>query len=282
MPNEEIRATWSDNGTGWVENEAIFDATFTPITAAVLDAAPVSPGLRVLDVGCGSGTLLAAAVAAGAEAVGVDISPTMVAAARRRVPEAVVVEADAQVTDLLPVAPGRPFDRVVSRFGVMFFDDPVAAFSRVRSACASGAVLSFACWRAFSENASFSLGQDVLVARMGETPADPDPTAPGPTAFADPDRVRSVLTSAGWSEVSVDPLDATLDYAYDGTDGVDNRLATIFATTTGRRARARLQPSMTEADWASLVDDVRERLREELTDGRLLLPAACWLVTARA
>lgn len=283
MPNEDVRATWTDAGRGWVEHEAVFDAIFAPVTAAVLDAAAIGPGHRVLDVGCGSGTLLAAAAAAGAEPVGVDVSPTMVAGARRRVPAAVVLEADAQTTDVLDAAPGRPFDRVVSRFGVMFFDEPVTAFARVRSACAPGARLTFACWRTYEENPTFSVGQDVLTAWMDEPPAPAaGPFAPGPMAFADPGHVRAVLEEAAWRDVAVAPVDVTLDYAYDGSDGVNHRLAVVLATTTGFRAQSQLRPRIGEERWAELLDAVRARLRESRVDGALRLPGAVWVVTATA
>lgn len=282
MANEDTRTAWTDTAIGWVENEAVFDATFAPITQAVLAAAAIEPGQRVLDVGCGSGTLLAAASAAGADAVGVDLSPTMAEAARRRVPDAEVVLADAQTTDLLAAAPGRPFDRVVSRFGVMFFDEPVTAFTGIRAAAAPGARLAFACWRTLEENPTFTLGQDLLVERMAEGPKPVEPYAPGPVAFADPGHVRAVLAEAGWDDVTLAPLDVTLDYGYDGSDGVEHRVATILATTTGRRARAQLEPTLGADGWAALVDDVRARLRDDLTDGAIRVPAACWLVTATA
>ena len=206
----------------------------------------------------------------------------MVEGARRRAPDATVLLADAQTTDLLAAAPGRPFDRVVSRFGVMFFDDPVRAFVRLHEAAAPGARLAFACWRSYAENPTMSLGQDLLVARLGEQPAPVAPDAPGPMAFADPDRTRAVLGAAGWSAVAVEPLDVVLDYAYDGSDGVDNRLATVLATTTGRRARARLEPELGASGWAALLDEVRRHVRDARVDGALRLPAATWLVTATA
>jgi SAM-dependent methyltransferase len=130
--NDQVGQDWADRAAGWVENEEIFDAVFAPVTAAVLGAAAIEPRHRLLDAGCGSGTLLAAGVAAGAAVVGIDISPGMADAARRRVAAATVVVDDAQEADLLAAAPGAPFDRVVSRFGVMFFADPAAAFANIR------------------------------------------------------------------------------------------------------------------------------------------------------
>lgn len=281
MVNEEMRESWSANAAGWVEHERIFDAAFAPVTAALLEAADLAAGQRVLDVGCGSGTLLAAAVAAGAEAVGVDVSPGMVEAARRRVPEATVLVADAQTADLGAEAPGAVYDRVVSRFGVMFFDDPVAAFANLRSVTAPDGRIAFACWRTAEENLMMTLGQDLLVERLDE-PLEPEAAyAPGPTAFADPGHSRTLLDEAGWADVALTPVDFTIDYAADGTDGVDNRLATLFATSTGRRAREVLEPRLGTEGWTALVAELRAHVACHLVDGALRFPGAVWLVTAR-
>ncbi|GAA5155642.1 class I SAM-dependent methyltransferase [Nocardioides marinquilinus] len=285
MANEAMREQWTAGAAGWVENESLFDTVFAPVTAAILDAAGFEAGQRVLDVGCGSGTLLAAAAAADAEPVGVDVSPGMVEGARRRVPGAVVVVADAQTAPLLEEAPGRPFERVVSRFGVMFFDDPTAAFANLRAACAPGARLAFACWRGEEENPMFTLGTEALLAQMAEPSAAAAPGAPGPTAFADPDRLSALLAEAGWGEVATAPLDAVADYGAVpgfGADGVEARLTASLATSTGRRARAELEPRLGEAGWAALLDDVRTDLRRHLDDGVIRFPLACWLVTAVA
>ncbi len=271
---------WAGSASGWVENEAIFDAIFAPVTRAILDAADMSEGLRVLDVGCGTGTLLAAAGAAGAACVGVDISPGMVAAAAARVPAATVLLGDAQVMDLVVEAPGPPFDRVVSRFGVMFFADPVAAFTNLRRVAADGARLVFACWRAFDENQMFTLGTSVLAERLEPRPKPPEPNEPGPTAFADRDRLAGLLLDAGWASVDIMPFDVTLDYGFDGADGVETRLATVLSVTTGRTAYETLRPTLTHEAWAQLLDDVRAELRRHLVDGAVKVPAALWLATA--
>ena len=174
MANEAMRDNWTTGAEGWVRNERIFDAALSPFTAAILDSADLGSAKRVLDVGCGAGTLIEAAVSAGADAVGVDISSVMVEAARRRVPTAIVVTADAQTADLLAAAPGAPFDRVVSRFGVMVFADPHQAFANIRSATTPGARLAFVCWRE-GETEMFSLGLRGLMARLADPPTPPMP-----------------------------------------------------------------------------------------------------------
>ena len=194
MANEAMRDNWATGADGWVRNERIFDAVFAPFTAALVGAADLGSAQRVLDVGCGAGTLLEAAVAAGADAVGVDISPGMVEAAQRRAPTATVITADAQTTDLLAAAPGAPFDRVVSRFGVMFFADPEAAFINIRSATAPGARLAFVCWRE-GETETFSLGLRALTARLTDPPGPPMPGEPGPMGLANAERLTLVSVS---------------------------------------------------------------------------------------
>lgn len=259
-------------------NQRIFDAVLGPCSDELLEAATPAPGQRVLDVGCGTGTLLEAAVAAGASAVGVDISDTMVAAARARVPDATVLIADAQVDDLRDGSAGGDFDLVLSRFGVMFFDDPVAAFANIRRACVPGARLAFVCWRE-GENAMFTLGTSTLLDRLEPQP-EADPNAPGPLAFGDPERVRRILHEAGWSGVDLVAVDTVADFGLDGTDGVEERLEVILSGSLGRLARAELEPRLGEQGWAELVDEVRDELRSHLVDGVVRFPARTWLVTA--
>ncbi len=275
-----MRQNWTDGAAGWVANEAILDAVFAPVTAAILEQAAPVAGRRLLDVGCGTGTLLAKSAAAGAEVVGVDISEGMAAAARRRVPEATVLIADAQTEDLLAETSGAPFDRVVSRFGVMFFEDPEAAFANVRSAAAPGARLVFACWRSEEENPIFSLGSQILIDRLDPQPEPSAPDAPGPTAFADAGRTASMLAAAGWDSVKADALDFTCDYGIDGGDGVEERLATILNGGTGRLAKEQLLPRLGEEGWESLVDEVRAELRRHRVEGVVRFPGAVWIVTA--
>ncbi|GAB2609501.1 class I SAM-dependent methyltransferase [Pseudactinotalea suaedae] len=280
-PNEEMRRGWAESASGWVANERIVDHAFVPVTGAVLEAAQLGPTLRVLDVGCGSGTLLAAAVERGADAVGVDIAPGMAEAAQARVPGALVAVGDAQTDDLLALAGGGPaFDRVVSRFGVMFFSDPTAAFGNIRAATSPGGRLAAAVWRSAEENPVFTLGSGPLLERI-EVPS-PAPGAPGPTALADPTRTRGVLEGAGWTAVEISPLDVTLDYGLDGSDGVEERLAVTLASGTGRIATAQLRPRMPDAEWAALLEAAREEIRAARVDGVVRIPGAVWVVTATA
>lgn len=279
MPNEEMRASWTEGAAGWIENERIFDAVLAPVTAAILAAAPARPGVRALDVGCGSGTLLEALSGAGIEVVGADISAQMTAAARRRAPAAVIT-ADAQTADLLALAPGARFELVVSRFGVMFFDDPVAAFANIHRATAPRSRLVFACWRSREENPMFTLGVDVLAAGLDPPPLAGPPGSPGPMAFADGERLRGLLERSGWDQVSITPFDFTCDFGFDGDDGVEQRLSVLLGTFIGRRAKRELPPVLGEQGWQRRLDEVRERLRANRVEGAVRFPGATWMVTA--
>lgn len=279
MANEDMAAGWAAGAAGWVRNERIFDHVFRPVTAAILEAAGLAGARRVLDVGCGTGTLLAAAADAGVDVVGIDISAPMADAARARVPAAHVVVADAQTADLAELAPGVPFDRVVSRFGVMFFADPTAAFANLRSAAAPGARLAFACWRE-GESTMFTLGNEVFLEQLPEPPPLIEPDRPGPMGLASETKLRGVLDSAGWADVELTALEPELDYGVDGTDGVDARLAVALSGSVGRAARAELEPRLGPDAWQELVERARQSLRERVRGGALRITGHIWLVTA--
>ncbi|MDD7811612.1 methyltransferase domain-containing protein [Mycobacterium sp. CSUR Q5927] len=277
MANEEQQQSWAAQGEDWVDHAAIFEAVLAPFADAVIHAADIRPGTRVLDIGCGSGTLLGHAVELGASPFGVDISEPMVTAARRRVPQATVMLGDAQTLDLQ--ADGAPFDRVISRFGVMFFDDPVAAFVNIRRAAAPGARLAFVCWRE-GDNPMFSMGVDILAARLQSPPAPADPTEPGPLACGNAERVRAILADAGWGEIAVEAFDGVCNFSIDGSDGVEERLTLILANRTGQQARTELAARLGEDGWAALLDELRDELRRHRVDGVVKFPGRTWVVTA--
>lgn len=278
MANEEQQQAWAAQGIDWVDHAAIFEAVLAPFADAVLQAADIGRGARVLDIGCGSGTLLHRAAALGAVPFGVDISEPMVQAARRRVPGATVALGDAQTLALRP-ATGEAFDRIISRFGVMFFEDPVAAFANIRNAAAPGAQLTFVCWRE-GDNPMFTLGVDILADRLETPPAAADPDAPGPLAFGNAERVRAILADAGWRDVDVAAFDGVCDFGIDGSDGVEERLSLILANTTGRQARAELPERLGADGWAAVIEELRDELRRRRVDGVVKFPGHTWVVTA--
>jgi len=286
MANDDARENWTGGAAAWLDNDAVFDLLFAPVTDVLLEAGELRPGDRLLEIGCGSGAILEHAVRHGARAVGIDISPGMVEAARRRVPEARVVVGDAQVVELADAGGLAAYDVIASRFGVMFFADPVAAFGNLRAAAdPRRGVLVFACWGPREANPMFSLGTGPLLRRLDALADDEplmSPDGPGPTSLSDPAHVRSILTMAGWTSVGVEPIEFACDYGFAGTDGVEERLGVILGTTNGRRASERLRPALDPQAWGELLNEARDEIRDGLVDGVVRHPASAWLVTARS
>jgi SAM-dependent methyltransferase len=207
--DEQTKRWNSAPGHAWVEMQAVLDQTFTPLETVLVDAvAAASPG-RVLDVGCGTGaTTLAVArrIAPNEGCVGIDISEPMIAAARaraerERVPVTFIC-ANAQEHAFDPAS----FDMLISRFGVMFFDDPVRAFANLHRAARRGAQLRFIVWRNAEENPFMTTAERAAAPLLPDLPAR-KPDAPGQFAFANGDRVRGILQESGWTEIDMQPLD---------------------------------------------------------------------------
>ncbi len=203
---EQARAWDGDEGSFWAAHPDAFDDSVRDHHARLFDAAGITPGERVLDVGCGTGqTTRDAARRAGEEGhvVGVDLSSAMLDVARHRVssepglPPVELLKADAQVH---PFAPSS-FDLVLSRAGAMFFGDPRAAFANLARATRPGGRLCLLAWQPLERNEWIRTVLGTLAA--GRDLPGPPPDAPGPFALSDPDRVRDLLTSAGWRDVAL-------------------------------------------------------------------------------
>lgn len=279
--NAAMRQYWNEHaGPHWVRQASRFDVMLAPFGSALVGAAPIEQGDTVIDIGCGSGaTLLAVAldVGPGGQAVGVDICAPLVEASQARVahlPQASAVLADAQTDDLLAVIHG-PADAVVSRFGVMFFDDPTAAFANVARATHHNAALCFVCWQAPERNPWMSEPARLITSMLPEPPAAVVPTAPGPFALRDPAYARTVLERAGWGAVDIEPVEATITYG--GDDGPDGAVEQFLANQYGQLARAQLGERYADAEAA-----LRDLFAGQVVDGSVRFPAAAWLVLARS
>ncbi len=263
-------------GEHWAAEADRYDALLGPFGNAILEAASLAPGQRVLDVGCGNGGVsleIAARVTPDGSVVGVDLSEPMLAVARSRAAErgvenAIFVQDDVQHH---PFEPGS-FDRIVSRFGVMFFDDPVAAFANMRGCLAPSGRLTFVCWQDLLLNDWILVPAAALIEHVG-MPEPQEPGGPGPFSLADEAHLRKVLEDAGWREITtearsvVQPLGETVDEAYDffvKNDVIKGMLADKPADKI-------------EAALASLG----AKLGEHLTPRGVELKGSVWLVSAR-
>lgn len=207
---EEQAALWNGTaGRAWVDAQHILDQMFAPMTDVLLSAVAETGGARVLDVGCGTGaTTLAVARRLGAagECTGIDVSAPMIDAARIRAERerstARFVQADAQRHRF----DAQRYDTVISRIGVMFFDDPVAAFRNLRQAVRDGGALRFIAWRGADENPFMTTAERAAAPLVPALPAR-EPGAPGQFAFADRDHVHRILAASGWSGIDIRPVD---------------------------------------------------------------------------
>jgi len=279
MSNAEQVEYWNSKvGDTWARMQERLDRSFTPVTAALLALAAPRSGEHVLDIGCGSGEIaLAVDAAVGEEGtvLGLDISEQLLARARARAEE-LLSEAEFRNADAASFAEEDGFDLLVSRFGVMFFADPVAAFANLHARAASGGRLVFACWQPPADNFWVALPVQ-LTADLLPPPAPADPHAPGPFAFADPERVAAILTAAGWQDVVFHDLPFGMVIG-DGDDPV--AAAVHFTMRIGPVARA-LRDAGPDAEAAA-----KARFAEAFASYRdgdtVALPAKAWLVTARA
>lgn len=274
MSDQDMAAYWDRAGRVWVEQQVLLDRLYAPIARAVVEAADLRAGEAVLDVGCGSGaTTFEAAWRVGPQgrAVGVDISPALLELARRRAGEDGLegvdfMRADAQTHGFAP-----DFDAIVSRFGVMFFPDPVAAFANLRGALKPGGRLAFACWRSPEDNAISTVPLEAAAPFLPTVPRF-EKDKPGRFGFADPERVRAILDGSGWRDVAIAPLD-------DPTPVSAEDLLTMSLRV------GPLNPILSQADdalRARVGAAVAKALEPYVRDGAAEMNSACWLVTARA
>ena len=272
--NADQIAYWNGlPGEKWVKNQEVMDASLASATGALMGLAAPAAGERVLDIGCGSGqtSLMAAdAVGAAGQVTGVDVSRQLLELARRRAEgrgNVRTIEADAAT---YPFAPEH--DLLMSRFGVMFFDDPQSAFANLRKAARPGGRLAFICWRAMPENEYAAMPFEIARPLMPPLPPA-DPHAPGPFALADADRLRAILAGAGFSDIAIAKHDGLMPM------GTTPEQAGIQATSLGPTARALAK--MDEDVRTKVVAAVTDAFRAyPKTDGVITCRIACWLVRA--
>lgn len=272
--NEEQEALWNGQaGQAWVATQAVLDRMFEPFEHLLAEAVADTRATRVLDIGCGTGaTTLAVArrLVSGGHTLGVDISQPMIAAAQARAEKegasATFVCADAQAYAFEP----GTFDAFVSRFGVMFFEDPVAAFTNLRRAARPGAILRMAVWRSPADNPFMTAAERAAAPLLDLPPRRPG-TA-GQFGFADPQRVRGILEASGWAAIDIQPIDVICRFPADRLDDYLTRLGPVGQAL--QRAD--------EATRARVTPVVRAAFEPFLQGDEVVFTAACWMVTATA
>ncbi|MGO9910532.1 MAG: class I SAM-dependent methyltransferase [Acidimicrobiales bacterium] len=275
MANTGMAEYWNGRPANvWVTEAERFDSILAPFGRRLLTSAVLKPGEQVLDVGCGNGAVsleAARTVGRDGQVTGLDLSAPMLEVARRRAKEQGIdvsfVQGDAQTASF-----DHPFDVVLSRFGVMFFDGPQAAFANLAKATRPGGRLCFVCWQELFANEWIAVPAMAMVAHVG-IPELPEPGAPGPFALADAGRTRGLLESAGWSEVTVEQFSDPMPMGRDPEDVV----AFMLSDEMGRRLVEGKDPEAVNAGTEAAV----KALRPFATPEGVVLEGAYWLVTAR-
>lgn len=277
--NDAQAAYWDDRAASWIEAERWWHSTVTvPFGVAAIERLDPRPGQHLLDIGCGTGPTsieLGRLVAPGGTVQGLDISSSMVDAARTRAGESGLDNVRFDVADVqsAPLA-GRELDGVLSRFGVMFFTDPAAAFANVRTGLRTGGHLAFACWQELVANEWMFVPGVAAVGVTGRPPSMPGPGQPGPFSLCDPDRIRALLAGAGYTDVSVDDVRTEVVIP-------EVRVEEVIEAAVGLGAvheQVTSHPDLADA----IVDAVRDEMSGRLVDGEVRLAAAAWVVSATA
>jgi ubiquinone/menaquinone biosynthesis C-methylase UbiE len=276
--NADQIAYWNGpGGQRWSDRQEAQDVLLAPVSQILIERIAATPGDRILDVGCGCGGLsiaLAGQVAPDGHVLGIDISAPMLERARVVAAPSLPVEfvlADATVHPFAPAS----FDLLVSRFGVMFFADPVASFANLRRALKPGGRMVFACWREPKANPWMMAPLQAVYRHVPKLP-EMGPEDPGPFAFASEARVRRILSEAGFSDIALEPHALSLDVALG--KGLDAAVQSAFEIGPASRALEGHPPEVREAARRS----VGELLAQHLQGNSVTLAGSIWRVTARA
>lgn len=280
MSNEEQYEYWNgEAGKRWAQEDDTMARMLRPVCRALLDHADLDGCTRAMDVGCGGGSqsiMLAERLGSGASVLGVDISAPMLAVARAKA--SATAAGTAQLSFLQADAADYPFepesfDLLFSRFGVMFFDDPTAAFANMRAALAPGARLAFACWQSMRDNAWTLIPVQAALQHL-PPPEAPDPHAPGPFAFADSERVTGILQEAGFSNIAIESYNPEMRFGEAPTLAQNVREMAMIGPVS--RLIAGQETEVLERVFSAM----EEALAPHYRDGAICLPGAIWFVTA--
>jgi SAM-dependent methyltransferase len=277
--NKEQAEFWAGIAPTWVEIEDDLEQVSGEPGRMAMDRLDVRPGQQILDLGCGTGrtTLeLASRAAPAGRAVGVDIAEEMLARARQHAAAAGIENAEFRHADVQAADLGAgQFDGAYSRFGVMFYTDPVVAFASVRGALRSGGSLSFVCWQPVTANEWMLVPGMAAVSVLGQMPAMPNPDEPGPFSLSDPDRTRGILESAGFRDIGIQPHN-------DVVATTEDRIPRVAAIATRVGAVRDLLKDADPSTGDRVRTAIEEALRARVEDGEARVSRGILLVTATA
>lgn len=271
------KSDWTSKvGETWAAEWQRTDRSFGALTEILIGEALAKKPSEVWDIGCGAGelSLRIAEQVPTAHISGLDISSALLAVARARAAENAMENVSFHEADAATATfdESRP-DLLISRHGIMFFDDPVAAFSHIRAEATPNARLAFSCFRSRTENGWVSLLEDCV----GQSQEPADPAAPGPFAFGSQDYVSSILAASGWKDVTLSPVDYAMVVG-EGPDMVDDGLSYFRRIGPAARPLAAMNGSEREVATRRLA----KMLEDHVAGDHIALPSAAWIVTAKA
>lgn len=280
VENHGQAALWESWASAWIDADAWTALVGDTFGAAAIDALAPEPGARVADVGCGTGPTtieLARRVAPTGSVLGVDIAPSMIESARERARRHGVEGIEFRVADAQAHRLGdREFDAAFSRFGIMFFADPVAAFANIGRSLRDGGRLAFACWQDLFANEWMFVPGAAALGAAGMAPTLPAPGEPGPFSLCDPTVIADVLGAAGFGDVTVTPVSSTVEVPEDRLDEAATASCAVGV------ARQVLDATSDPDQEVAIRVAVRDALAEKVSDGWLQLAAGAHVVTAIA
>lgn len=270
FPNQA--AIWNGPaGRSWVEAQAMLDEMFAPIADFLTSHAQDSGAVRALDVGCGAGATTLCLARVIGECVGVDISEALVATARERA-DAAGAPASFLLGDAQDYAfEAEAYDLIVSRFGVMFFADPVAAFDNLRRAARPGGALQMVVWRSAQDNPFMTAAERAAAHLLPDLTKRKNGVA-GPFGFSDVKSTRRILEQAGWETVQFTPRDFTASF--------DRADLELYMTRLG--ALGLVFETLEPETQAALIDLAPTAYAPFINGDRIEFTAACWVISANA
>jgi len=275
-PNAAQIDYWNSvGGAVWAKYNDLLDRQISPLGVEAMKALDLKPGENVLDIGCGCGQTtgdIANRVGPAGSVTGVDISAPMLEIARARPPETSSGRIEFRQLDVQTEELGSAgYDVAFSRFGVMFFSEPVVAFTNIHRALRPGGRLGFVCWQPLSSN-PWMLEPLEAVRSLLPPSEPPDPLAPGPFAFAEPTRVQGILSDAGFKDIDITEFKTKI-----GGGSVEETLQIALRIGPLGRALAEHRELLPQ-----IAGPVRGVLEHYVTPNGVLMPASAWIVRASA
>ena len=272
LANKEQEELWNGRlGKGFLNAGDYIDRLVAPFTQKVIEAVDPKPDDRILDIGCGGGSTTMLLAEAGADIRGIDISEKMISSAKNRSKD--ISNISFETGDAADISLSPVYSKIFSRFGVMFFSNPVSAFNNLRKGLRPGGSITFICWQAMGKNRWINFAAETLLPFQPKNLPKPDPRNPGGFAFGEKAYIEEILRKSNYADIRINPLETEFNL------GKSVEEIMFFNENVGPLSG--LLQTLDDSDSAKATQALRDKV-EDLMDGDdLFLSAAAWLVTAK-